>query len=159
MNVRSTVKAIILNDNKILLNKCLDPNNGSYYCLPGGGQDVMESLSDAVVRECIEETGYWVTAPKFVGVLELICMGKNVEERLKPYMHKLYNIVICRLASESRVEPDSTDEWQVSSDWIPLEELANKRILPKSLNDNIIEMIEVQELKFLGTEYIEHLHA
>lgn len=159
MNIRSTVKAIILNDNKILLNKCADPYNGSYYTLPGGGQEVMESLDDAVTRECMEETGYWVTSPKFVGVLEIICTDKNVDEKYKQYLHKLYNIGICHLASETKLEPESTDGWQLSSEWIPLEDLSNTRILPKALNNNIIEMIEVQELKFLGTEYIEHLHA
>ncbi len=52
MGVRSTAKAIILHKGKILLNQCRDEHNGSYYCLPGGGQNDYENLSEALVREC-----------------------------------------------------------------------------------------------------------
>ena len=57
MSVRSTAKAIIIDNNKVLLNKCYDKYNGDYYSLPGGGQDKYESIYDAVLRECKEETG------------------------------------------------------------------------------------------------------
>ena len=42
MSVRSTAKAIIIHNDKILLNKCYDKNNGHYYSLPGGGQEKYE---------------------------------------------------------------------------------------------------------------------
>ena len=53
MSIRSTVKAIIINDNKVLLNRCFDENNGYYYSLPGGGQNQYETLHDAIIRECL----------------------------------------------------------------------------------------------------------
>ena len=54
--IRSTAKAIILHEGRILLNRCADSRNGIYYALPGGGQNQFEPLEDAVVRECLEET-------------------------------------------------------------------------------------------------------
>ena len=52
MGIRSTAKAIIVQNGKILLNKCVDEKNGDYYTLPGGGQNTFESLSETLVREC-----------------------------------------------------------------------------------------------------------
>ena len=68
MGVRSTAKAIIIDNDKVLLNKCFDKNNGHYYSLPGGGQDKYESIYDAVIRECKEETGYNVIPERFCGI-------------------------------------------------------------------------------------------
>lgn len=36
--IRSTAKAIILHEGRILLNRCADSRNGTYYALPGGGR-------------------------------------------------------------------------------------------------------------------------
>ena len=47
MNVRSTVKAIILHEGKVLLNRCRDANNGEYFSLPGGGQEQYETMAEA----------------------------------------------------------------------------------------------------------------
>lgn len=72
MSIRSTAKAIILNKNRVLLNKCVDDNNGEYYSLPGGGQNNYETLEEAIARECLEETGYNVKAIKFIALCEEI---------------------------------------------------------------------------------------
>ena len=66
MGIRSTAKAIIVQNGKILLNKCVDEKNGDYYTLPGGGQNTFESLSETLVRECLEETGYSVSPIKLI---------------------------------------------------------------------------------------------
>lgn len=50
MSVRSIAKKIIVNNNKILLNKCFDENNGDYYSLPCGGQHTYETLHEAIIR-------------------------------------------------------------------------------------------------------------
>ena len=35
MRIKSTAKALIINEGKLLLNKCHDKLNGYYYSLPG----------------------------------------------------------------------------------------------------------------------------
>ena len=69
MGIKNAAKALIINNGKILLNKCQNslgdaweaiPNGAVYYDLPGGGQNQYETLTEAVKRECLEETGYTV---------------------------------------------------------------------------------------------------
>lgn len=59
---RVVCRAILLNDeNKIALHY-LERNDsfgvGNYYETPGGGLEKGESLEEAAIRECLEETGY-----------------------------------------------------------------------------------------------------
>ena len=60
MSIRSAAKAVILHNNNILLNQCHSAALGDYYTLPGGGQHQYETMEQAAVRECLEETGYTV---------------------------------------------------------------------------------------------------
>lgn len=61
MNRRIAVRGIILKDNKLL---CLRlkpyndmPNQGTFWCVPGGGLDDDEPLTKGLERELIEELG------------------------------------------------------------------------------------------------------
>lgn len=73
MNVRSTVKAIVLHDDSVLLNRCRDVNNGEYYSLPGGGQEQYETLAGQFTANAWEETGYSVEPIRFCALMEEIC--------------------------------------------------------------------------------------
>ena len=55
MPVRNSAKALVLNDGKILVNRCVS-RFGDYYALPGGGQREGETLLEAVRRELLEDT-------------------------------------------------------------------------------------------------------
>ena len=48
MVIRNSVKAIIIQDNKLLVTKLQD-EDGMYYLLPGGGQEVGEKMHDTVI--------------------------------------------------------------------------------------------------------------
>ena len=52
--IRNSAKAVIIQNEKILLTKNKD-DFGFFYLFPGGGQDHGEELKDAVKRECLEE--------------------------------------------------------------------------------------------------------
>jgi len=61
---RIAVRGIIIKDGKILAQKLLpglDGREREYWCTPGGGLEINESLTDGLIREMIEETGI---APK-----------------------------------------------------------------------------------------------
>ena len=61
--------ALIENDGKILLvRRANDPMRG-LWTLPAGFIDAGENPADAVVRECLEETGYQVQIIRLVDVL------------------------------------------------------------------------------------------
>ena len=57
MAIRCAAKALIVKDGRLLLNRCRRSDGGVYYDLPGGGQNLFESMEDAVIREVREEAG------------------------------------------------------------------------------------------------------
>ena len=159
MNVRSTVKAVILHDNKVLLNRCYDKNNGEYYSLPGGGQEQYESMSEATHRECLEETGYSVETVRFLALMEEICLDPFIREQYAQYAHKMLHIFLCKLTSTEREEPTETDDLQLSSEWIPIADIPRINLLPKELREHFAELMEQECPMFLGSQYLEHNHG
>lgn len=159
MNVRSTVKAIILHEGNVLLNRCRDVNNGEYYSLPGGGQEQFESLAEAIQRECLEETGYTVEPVRFVALMEEICLDPIIRERYLQYAHKMLHLFLCRLTTTDRAEPTETDDLQVAIEWISAEEVPHINLLPKEVRAAFPKLITQETPLFLGSVYLEHNHG
>ncbi|GFP75618.1 NUDIX domain-containing protein [Clostridium fungisolvens] len=159
MSVRSTAKAIIINNNKVLLNRCFDEYNGEYYSLPGGGQHTYETLHEAVIRECLEETGYSVIPKRFTALCEEICENPITRKLYPEYIHKMYHIFLCELADTSAKEPTEVDDMQISSEWVEIDHLCKIRLLPTVLNNNIEKMIKSEIPLFLGAERIKYNHG
>ncbi len=106
MGIRNSAKAIIISNGKILVNKNLNtlgdmcyglPDGAIYYDLPGGGQHQYETLEEAVVRECLEESGYTVAVERLLAVYEEISMNSDFRCSYEPYAHKLtfYFAALC----------------------------------------------------------------
>lgn len=159
MSIRSTAKAIIIEGNKILLNKCKDKKNGDYYALPGGGQQKYETLQEAVIRECLEETGYTVNPVKFAALCEEICMDTEFREKYPDYAHKMYHIFICELENKKKKAPTEKDSMQIDSEWIDIASLHSVRLLPQIISSNILGIINGTASAFLGSEHIEFNHG
>jgi len=65
---RATGKAIVFDDqNNIAL---IGNKVNSFYLLPGGGIDQVESIESGIVRECLEEIGCDVELGKTVGIID-----------------------------------------------------------------------------------------
>ena len=95
MAIRCASKAIIINNGAVLLNKCKNEEGHIYYDLPGGGQNVYESLEEALVREVKEETGYDVRVDKFVALAEEIYTILTVVElrlSVKPFLFTMLTV-------------------------------------------------------------------
>ena len=159
MNVRSTVKAIILHEGNVLLNRCRDTNNGEYYSLPGGGQEQFETLAEAIQRECLEETGYAVEPVRFVALMEEICLDPIIRERYLQYAHKMLHIFLCRLTTTELVEPTETDESQIAIEWVRVEDVGNINLLPIQVHAAFSRLITEETPMFLGSVYLEHNHG
>ena len=159
MGIRSSAKAIIINDGKVLLNKCRDEMNNAYYALPGGGQHQYETLYEALIRECLEETGYTVNPIRFAALCEEICMDEAFREEHSEYAHKMYHIFICELAEEDVKIPTEKDEMQINCEWIDIGSLKHFRILPNVLGDSICNVIDNMAPIFLGSEHIKFNHG
>lgn len=104
---------------------------GIFYILPGGGQRHGETLREGLERECLEEIGTQVEVGELLYVREYI--GKNHEFRhAHRAFHQVENVFRCRLPNPDGIGPGSEhDKKQVGVEWIPLEELQDRRFLPE----------------------------
>lgn len=159
MGVRSTVKAIIVHEGRVLLNRCHDAINGDYYSLPGGGQEQNETLYEALVRECLEETGYTVEPQRFSALMEEICLDPYIIEHYNEYVHKMLHLFVCALADVPKAAPTETDDAQVACEWVPAENVKNVNLLPKEVRAHFDELLERDCPQFLGSVHLEHNHG
>lgn len=159
MGIRNASKAMILREGSILLNRCLDENNGEYYALPGGGQHPYETIEQALIRECREETGHQVKILRFAALCEEICMDEDVRELHPDYAHKIYHIFICEIERENDTEPTEVDDMQVGCEWISLQDIDKIKLLPALLGQNIKELLDQNTTAFLGSEKISENHG
>ena len=146
MSVRNSAKAIVLNEGKILVNKCIS-RFGDYYALPGGGQHPGETLSEAVQRELLEETGYAVTPQRLSGIYERISEGRD-----EGLCHKIYFIFLCKLRTNIRHRPTEQDHFQVGMEWVNVKDIASVNLFPRAIRDNIPSMLGYGETIYIGSE-------
>lgn len=74
--IRISAKAIIIHKDQILLIR-YKSDSDEWYTLPGGGQMFGETLTETLIRECLEETAYKIEPERLVFVREYI--GNNHE--------------------------------------------------------------------------------
>jgi len=130
--IRNSAKAIIRQEDRILLIQNAD-ENGYWYTLPGGGQGFGETLTNAVLRECKEELGTEVAVGDLKFVREYI--GGNHEFSAFDFdQHQVEFMFECSLSAN--YEPtigEVPDGTQVGVVWIDLDELQNYRFYPGGL--------------------------
>ncbi|MFP4069797.1 MAG: NUDIX domain-containing protein [Verrucomicrobiota bacterium] len=128
--IRTAARALILHDGKLLAIKMKD-RSGIFYILPGGGQVHGETLKESLRRECLEEIGTEVEVGNLLYVREYI--GKNHEFRRAHHaFHQLESVFRCTLPDPGGIGPGSEhDKKQIGVEWIPLEELPERRFLPE----------------------------
>ncbi|KKI90401.1 NUDIX hydrolase [Bacillus sp. SA1-12] len=137
MDIRNSVKAIIISEDKVLLTKNQD-NEGFFYLYPGGGQEHGETFHHALIRECLEEIGHSVEIGKLLHIREYI--GKNHEYSAFDYhVHQVEYYFVCNLMNEinNHTKPTNPDAKQVGIEWIALNELHNYRVYPRGLSNYI----------------------
>ena len=128
--IRIAARALIILDKKVLAIKMRD-KTGIFYILPGGGQRHGESLTDALIRECLEEIGTIIEVGELAYVREYI--GKNHEfHQMHNTFHQVENVFYCKINKPEDIEFKSqSDKKQIGVEWIRLEDLPKCRFLPK----------------------------
>lgn len=150
MAIRNAAKAIILHNDKILVNRCISDNNEVYYDLPGGGQNQFETMEHAVIREVLEETGYEVNIVRFLALAEEIYDNDEIRKKYFDYSHRILHIFLVALTSEKRVEETEKDSQQDESIWISLDEIDRLPFRPVQLTGKIRALIKDSYPKYLG---------
>lgn len=139
MTIRNSAKAIIINENRLLLTKNKD-NEGVFYLFPGGGQEHGETIHEALKRECIEEAGIQIEIGELLHIREYI--GKNHEHSsFDYYAHQVEYYFVChRKNGSDHIEvPTNPDSHQVGVEWIHMNDLFEYRVYPKKLIKYIIK--------------------
>ena len=133
--IRVASKAVIVDDGEILLTRNLHPEDpdGEFFLLPGGGQNYGEPLDDCLRREVCEETGYSVEVGDVLWVRDYIGAGHQFAA-FEPDVHQIEIMFSCSVdRSRPPADPVEEDAWQLSVDWVPLEDLATLRFFPAAL--------------------------
>lgn len=146
MSVRNSVKAIIVEDGRILLNRC-ESSMGEYYSLPGGGQRLGETLQETLQREVMEETGYHVQPLRLSGIYERISPNRSDVNA-----HKIYHIFSCKLSDADGEEPMDMDQCQLGIEWVPIRQLSKINLFPRAIRDNIRAFMKCEETFYVGSE-------
>ena len=61
---RLAARALILQDNALLLVNAFPDGRSDLWCAPGGGVETGASLHDNLMREVYEETGWHIAPPR-----------------------------------------------------------------------------------------------
>lgn len=137
--IEKRVRAVIIEDGKILLMHRIKHGH-EYWVFPGGGvDDADKSLEYGLKRECLEELGVEVE------VKDLLMNKFYILDNLKGQIQYFYN---CRIIG-GKVGTGTGPEWSSDRDiekygtyeivWIPINELKNKTIYPFEVRDEIVK--------------------
>jgi len=169
MSIRTVAKAIIIHNNKVLLNKCQNtlgnlawglPNGTIYYDLPGGGQDKYETLEETIKRETLEETGYAIAVGRLAAIYEdiIICDETKMNEPLRQlyqrHSHKIHFIFICHLANETAQPSSEFDTDMLCCEWVNLTNIKTTPLYPQPIHSNFDLILNSQSTIFLGSNRI-----
>lgn len=131
---RVAVKALIVRDRAVLMNRFVHPTGHEMFELPGGGQEHGEAQPAALIRECREEIG------ALVEVHQVACLFEFMTERsvrdgsaVAPF-HQVNVAYWCGLADgEEPGEGTDPDPLQAGTAWLPLDRLGEYDVQPPSL--------------------------
>ena len=142
MPVRVSAKAIVIHDEQLLAIRKRD-SDGIYYILPGGGQEVGETLIDAVKRECMEEANLNVLVGPILLIRDYI--GKHHEHAaFDRDVHQLEIMFACTPADpQQHLAPASgsvPDDGQEGVEWLPLATIEGYRIYPQAMRPHLRDM-------------------
>lgn len=147
--IRTAARALIIREGKLLAIKMRD-QSGIFYILPGGGQRHSETLKQCLERECLEEIGTEVEVGELLYVREYI--GKNHEFRnAHSAFHQLESVFRCTLPNPDGIGPGSEhDKKQIGVEWIPLNDLKNRRFLPEVIKQYFSDTDFTPDSNYLG---------
>ncbi len=150
MAIRSAAKAIIYHQGKILLNKYQNEEGSIYYELPGGGQLQYETMEEAVIRECLEETGYRVKPIRLAAVAEEIYDDEELRKVYPDYSHRIHHIFLVELLDEITYERTEPDKYQVGNVWVDGSEISEYRLIPRRVKERMKKILMSADAVYLG---------
>jgi ADP-ribose pyrophosphatase YjhB (NUDIX family) len=147
--IRNAARALILQDDNILLLRKDGYEKGERFALPGGGQDLGETLEQALHRECLEEIGTRVEIRDLVFVADSF---KPRDTSPRSTRHLVEFLFACTVPDDYvPVNGHHPDKHQVEVVWVRLDELADMPLYPRSLAPYLADSVEGKDTVYLGT--------
>lgn len=125
--VRNAVRALIVEDDKLLFIKKERPNIGIYYVLPGGAQEPNETLGQSLKRECLEELGLNIIDSKLVCIREYISQNHEYSLIMKE-VHAIDFMYTCIPDSNKILNGLQADIGQIGIEWLPIAKIKHSLI-------------------------------
>lgn len=150
--IRNTARAIIFRKNEVLVLRKESPN-GECYALPGGGQNLGETLEDALIRECEEELGVTVQVDKLMVVAEWV-KDKKTEPPTKQQIVDF--LFLCSISEDyfPRNGP-KPDKRQIDVTWLYVSPDGDTNISPGYLAKLIPQLRTTSPPTYMGAVYGE----
>ena len=149
--IRNAVRALIRRDNSILLLRKdgYEQGEGERFALPGGGQDLGETLEQALNRECLEEIDTRVEIHDLAFVADYFKPRETIPSSTRHLVEFLFSCSVpADYVPRSGHHPD---KHQVEVVWVGLDELAGMPLNPGSLIPYLAEPGDSTATVYLGT--------
>ena len=147
--IRNAVRALIVRANNILLLRKEGYADGVRYALPGGGQDLGETLEQALTRECLEEIG---TRVEIRDLLHVADTFKPRDTSPASTRHMVEFLFDCSVADDyTPCNGHHPDKHQVAVVWSALDELAGIPLYPRSLATFLTGMLDQRGPTYVGS--------
>ena len=131
--VRTSTKAIIIQDEALLVIVGKGETGEEFYYLPGGGQEKFETLEQALKRECLEEIDARVIVGDILFVRDYIARNHEFAA-FDPNFHQLDLFFECSLEpGETPQNGSSPDSTQQGVMWLKLIDLETAKLYPQEL--------------------------
>ena len=111
----------------------------NFYTLPGGTQEIEETLHRSLAREVFEETGATVDIQKLIWTNERKVRSKRDPAR---YTYKIEYIFSCLIDSGYKAKMGPVpDSHQTGVKWLSIGDLEQYRISPKRLRATLSDLL------------------
>jgi 8-oxo-dGTP pyrophosphatase MutT (NUDIX family) len=147
--IRNAARALILQGDNILLLRKDGYEGGERFALTGGGQDIGETLVEALTRECMEEIGARVDIRALVYVADYFKPRDTDPRSTRQTVEFLFD---CTVPDDyAPVNGSQPDKHQVEVVWARLDALAGMPLYPRSLAPYLADTRERTGTVYLGT--------
>lgn len=124
---RNATRAIIVREEHILLLSKLKGRQS--YALPGGAQDVGETLHQALQRECLEEIGTEVEVHRLLHVADYFKLKATSDD---VFRHQIEFLFYCSVAEEYQpIMGPHPDKGQNAVVWMAIKDLPDINLSPR----------------------------
>jgi ADP-ribose pyrophosphatase YjhB (NUDIX family) len=146
--IRNAVRAVIVREEAVLMQKKWAQERGVWYTLPGGGQEVHETLTEALQRECQEEIGTTVEVAGLLGVADFF---KQRDTQPPTRRHLIEFLFACTVPDDYLPESGPhPDKHQIEVVWLPFSRFPDVSLFPKSLEIDLQSLFKGDRPSYLG---------